>query len=268
MAEQDPASLPEGRAPSDEQVYSAIREGLQAGSLVPGGRLASERVLAQHFAVPRGAVRRALTRLAAEGLIERRIGRAGSRVRTLDMAPPHGVVGPAVPVASPQDVLEARLAFEPGLVELVVARATEEDFLRMAACLQRMETAPTQQAFREAGYAFHLELARSTRNPLLVHIFEAIIEARARAGWGKLRSLNEKPEQRRTQTGKNRRTLAALRERDVGTARRSLREHLAQMLREVTGPYDVRPEQEGERVGVAPEPRVAAPGQAEAADVG
>jgi len=242
MTAPDPASLPGGLRPSDEHLYATIRAGLQAGTLAPRGQLASERTLAQHFGAPRGTVRRALARLAAEGLIERRVGRAGSRVRAPDMARPHGAAGPAVPVASPQDVLEARLAFEPGLVELVVARATEEDFARMTACLQRMDTAPTQQAFREAGYAFHLELARATRNPLLVHLFEAIIEARARAGWGKLRALNEKPEQRRAQTAKNRRTLASLRERDTEAARRSLREHLAQMLREVTGPHDARPE--------------------------
>ena len=227
--------------PADEQVYAALRAGLSSGEVVPGGRLASERTLAEHFGAPRGAVRRALTRLAAEGLIERRLGRAGSRARAPDLTPPQGN---SPPLASPQDVLEARLAFEPGFVELVVARATTEDFARMAACLQQMETAPTQQTFREFGYAFHLEMARATRNPLLVHLFEVIIEARARAGWGKLRALNEKPEQRNAQVAKNWRTLTALRDRDTDFARRSLRDHLAQMLREVTGPHDTPPEEQ------------------------
>ncbi len=231
-------AIPGGAQPAGEHVYAALRAALEGGSLAAGGRIASERALAQHFGAPRGAVRRALARLVAEGLIERRLGRAGSRVRAPDLVAPRAASASGIPETSPQDVLEARLSFETGLVDLVVARATEDDFARMALCLQRMEAAPSQQAFREAGYAFHLELARATRNPLLVHLFEVIIEARARAGWGKLRALNEKPDQRTAQIAKNWRTLAALRERDTETARRSLRDHLAQMLREVAGPHD------------------------------
>jgi hypothetical protein len=64
----------------------------------------------------------------------------------------------------------------------LVARATEADFVRMKEHLDALERATDQQSFREAGYAFHLEIARATRNPLLVRIFEMIIEARARAG--------------------------------------------------------------------------------------
>jgi DNA-binding FadR family transcriptional regulator len=222
--------------PTPEQVYTALRAGLEAGDVAPGGRLASERTLAERFGVSRGAVRRALARLAGEGLIERRLGRAGSRARPVDLTPPR--LNATAPVASPQDVLEARLAVEPGFIDLVIARATEDDFDRMAECLTRMESAPTQQAFREAGYVFHLEIARATRNPLLVHLFEVIIDARARAGWGKLRALNERPEQRAAQVAKNWRTLGHLRSRDAVAARRSLSEHLAQMVREVTGLHE------------------------------
>ena len=126
-------------APTPEQVYAALRAGLEAGDVAPGGRLASERDLAAQFGVSRGAVRRALARLAGEGLIERRRGRAGSRARPLDLMPPRPDT--TTPFASPQDVLEARLAVEPGFVDLVIARATEDDFARMAACLMRMEAA-------------------------------------------------------------------------------------------------------------------------------
>jgi len=238
MAREHPGPVIAVAVPTPEQVYAALRAGLEGGDVAPGGRLASERALAARFGASRGAVRQALARLAGEGLIERRVGRAGSRARAVDMTPPRLEGTP--PLASPQDVLEARLAVEPGFVDLVVARATEDDFARMAGCLTRMEAAPSQQAFREAGYAFHLEMARATRNPLLVHLFEAIIEARARAGWGRLRALNEKPEQRAAQIAKNWRTLGHLRARDSLAARRSLSEHLAQMLREVAGPHEDR----------------------------
>jgi DNA-binding FadR family transcriptional regulator len=139
-----------------------------------------------------------------------------------------------LPKASPLDVLEARMAIEPGFADLVVGRATESDFDRLEGLLLSLEKAPTQQEFKEAGYAFHLEIARSTRNPLLIQIFETVIEARKAAGWGRLLSLNDTVAARQGQVRANRRILDALRERDAELARKLLRTHLGSMVAAVT----------------------------------
>lgn len=223
--------FPDVAAPVDEadRVYEALRVAIRGGEILAGQRLASERKLSADLEASRAAVRRALQRLTAEGMVERGLGRAGSRVRS-----PSAPTGPAeTREASPQDVLEARWAFEPGLVALVVARATEADFAAMERQLERMARATNQQAFREAGYNFHLEIAKATRNPLLVDIFEMIIAARARAGWGRLAALNAKPEQRTAQIARNRRVLDALRQRDSDLSTALLRDHLATMLNEI-----------------------------------
>ena len=212
-----------------DRVYNALRIAIQGGEILAGQRVASERKLSADLEAPRAAVRRALQRLMAEGMVERGRGRAGSRLR--DPSPP---VGPTeTREASPQGVLEARWAVEPGLVALVVARATELDFLAMERQLERMVRATNQQAFREAGYNFHLEIAKATRNPLLVDIFEMIIAARARAGWGRLAALNAMPEQRAAQITRNRSVVEALRHRAIDSATILLRDHLAQMLDEI-----------------------------------
>ena len=218
-------------APVDEadRVYEALRIAIRGGEIAAGQRLASERKLSADLEAPRAAVRRALQRLTAEGMVERGLGRAGSRVR--DPAPATGTA--EIREASPQDVLEARWAVEPGLVALVIARATEADFLAMERQLERMVRATSQQAFREAGYNFHLEIAKATRNPLLVDIFEMIVAARARAGWGRLAALNAKPEQRAAQIARNMSVLEALRHRDNDAATILLRDHLARMLDEI-----------------------------------
>jgi GntR family transcriptional repressor for pyruvate dehydrogenase complex len=219
-----------------DRVYQALRIAIRDGEVVPGQRLASERKLSSDLGAPRAAVRRALQRLTAEGLVERGLGRAGSRVRPAAGA----AAGPRA--ASPQDVLEARWAVEPGLVPLVVARATADDFAAMDRQLDRMAQAATQQEFREGGYGFHLALTRATRNPLLVAIFELIIEARARAGWGRLAALNATPEQRAAQIARNRRVVEALRQRDVPLATAALRGHLAAMLDDIArGPVEDAP---------------------------
>jgi GntR family transcriptional regulator, uxu operon transcriptional repressor len=116
----------------------------------------------------------------------------------------------------------------------LVARATEADFVRMKEHLDAFERATDQQSFREAGYAFHLEIARATRNPLLVRIFEMIIEARARAG-GTSFAISTTTV-RRSRSKSNRRVLQALRDRDTARARQLMRAHLWSMIADVAGP--------------------------------
>lgn len=226
-----PTDMADLSAPADiaDRVYAAVIAAISDGDVGPGRRLASERKLSTDLNAPRAAVRRALQRLTAEGMIERGVGRAGSRVSK--PSPEAGVT--EARDASPQDVLEARWAFEPGLVRLIVARATELDFQTMERQLDRMAGAESQQAFREAGYSFHLELTKATRNPLLVDMFEMIIAARARAGWGRLAALNATAEQREKQVDRNRLVLTALRNRDAPLAAELLLNHLAIMVGEV-----------------------------------
>ena len=226
-----PLDLPQP-APGEESIYRHLSTAISTGQFRPGDRLPPERDLAVHFGAARSLVRRAVQRLERERRVIRHVGR-GTFVASLD---PEQDAAPsfALPHASPLDVLEARMAVEPGFADLVVARATAEDFERLDRCLDEMEQAPTQQEFREAGYTFHLELARATRNPLLVYLFEIIIEARARAGWGKLRALNDTAEARLAQVAANREIVRALKDRDGLHARQLLRSHLGKMVASVT----------------------------------
>ena len=132
----------------------------------------------EQFGAARNTVRKAIARLAEDGLIHRTIG-SGTYVAA--NAPATATIASSQSV-SPLDVLEARMAVEPGFSDLLVARATEEDFARMEDLLDRLERAKDQQSFREAGYAFHLEIARATRNPLLVRIFGSSSTRGAGAG--------------------------------------------------------------------------------------
>jgi len=219
-------------APGEESIYRHLSTAMGTGQFRPGDRLPPERDLAVHFGAARSLVRRAVQRLERERRVIRHVGR-GTFVASPD---PQQPTDPSfsLPHASPLDVLEARMAVEPGFADLVVARATAEDFDRLDRCLDEMEQAPTQQEFREAGYSFHLELARATRNPLLVYLFEIIIEARARAGWGKLRALNDTAEARSAQVAANREIVRALKDRDGLHARQLLRAHLGGMVASVT----------------------------------
>src|SRR6188508_692018 len=103
------------------------------------------------FTAGRNTVRKAISRLVEDGLIQRQMG-SGTYVATTTPTS----VGTDGRSVSPLDVLEARMAIEPGFADLLVARATEADFERMQEHLERLESATDQRSFREAGYAFHL----------------------------------------------------------------------------------------------------------------
>ncbi|MCG8360576.1 MAG: winged helix-turn-helix domain-containing protein, partial [Kiloniellales bacterium] len=63
-----------------QKVYLLLRDKIVSGDLPAGLRLPGEPTLAQDFEVSRVIVRRALARLAEEGLVERRKG-SGTFVR-------------------------------------------------------------------------------------------------------------------------------------------------------------------------------------------
>jgi len=226
------ASLPAVATSAEQEIYEQIREAITSGVYRPGAKLPAERELAEHFGTTRGLVRRAILRLERQRLVTRHVGRG-----TFVVDQPEGTSlshrESRLQHVSPVDVLEARMALEPGFADLAVARATEDDLDQLEGLLVSLEKAPTQQEFREAGYAFHLALAKVTRNPLLVNMFELIIEARLAAGWGKLLSLNDTAEARQQQAASNRAILDALRARDGALARKVLRHHLGGMVARV-----------------------------------
>ncbi|MDJ0992056.1 MAG: GntR family transcriptional regulator [Dinoroseobacter sp.] len=81
MAASGGAHLPEGG--KARRVYLQLRDEIQRGTHVPGKVLPGETRLAEAAGVSRVTIRRALDALAADGLIEKRVG-AGSVVQSLE----------------------------------------------------------------------------------------------------------------------------------------------------------------------------------------
>jgi len=209
-------------------VYAWLRTAIVTGALGHGDRIPTERSLAAEFGASRKSIRDALDGLARDGFLTRRVG-SGSYVCWAQQAPSEGQLFPT-PAVSPLDSIEARRVIEPNFCDLVVGRATADDFVSMAARLHEMEAARDQVAFKEAGYAFHLAVVRATRNPLLVAMYEMLVAARAKSGWGTLIALNDRKEQRDAQVAANRALYEALLARDAEQARRLSHQHLTDML--------------------------------------
>lgn len=67
--EEVPSLRPVRRSSISDSIYDELRDAITSGELVPGAALPGERTLAERFAANRGAVREALKRLEAAGLV-------------------------------------------------------------------------------------------------------------------------------------------------------------------------------------------------------
>lgn len=165
------------RTRAHEEVARQLRELMQQGALRPDDRLPPERELAKRFGVSRATVRHALSVLQAVGLIESRVG-AGTFTRgdpaTLNVTNLASALRAAQ--GSLIEQLELRRLIEPQVASLAAERATPEDLDDLGRYLIEQDLHAADPLFIEADSAFHLVIARSTKNGLLVKMVEGIHE--------------------------------------------------------------------------------------------
>jgi DNA-binding GntR family transcriptional regulator len=151
---------------SAERTLAALRALILDGDLRPGTRL-GEVELADRLGVSRTPVREALTRLAAEGLVEIAPNR-GARVATWTVAELEGV-------------FDLRASLEPQLTGFAVERASSEDVDALDEIAQRMlavgSPGPEQDldALVPLNRAFHDRLIGLADHPALATALAAAI---------------------------------------------------------------------------------------------
>lgn len=202
---------------------------LRNGRWRPGERLPAERQLMETFQVGRSTVRRALAQMKEIGLITQTVG-SGTYVaqNVLDRLPPPSASGTAMPAlsTSPAQLMEARMAFEPSLIDLVIRHANSANFAAMEECLRNAENATTFEQFEQWDGALHRLIAEATHNDFVISVFNMIDEVRERAEWGQLKKKSLTVARRRAYEQEHRALVAALRERDAPAARKAIVGHL------------------------------------------
>lgn len=155
-----------------DQIAGKIRN----GEFEVGGRLPSERELAEQLGVSRASVREALIALELEGYVSVRVGTGvfvlsdhhPDETRQKDPGPSkadyHNDLGPF-------DLLETRLLLEPESAALAAERATEAQLQDIRAAHAEMAGSPTPS---RADHAFHLAVAVASGNAALVAVIEHI----------------------------------------------------------------------------------------------
>jgi len=221
-----------------EQIRALIRQ----GHLQPGDRLPNERKLCERFGVSRVSVRDALRILEASGLIEIRVGARGGAFLT---APTAAGVGArlsdmlTMSSLSAQEVTEARVVFELGIIDLICARADDTDLAELAEICERSSAAVEAHEYSmDLSLEFHVRLARAAHNQaidLIVSSFQqalrmSLFEAHAVAPLMGVAGTDEHWE-----------LVEALRRRDSRRAREVMTTHLARTTARLQSSSPSRP---------------------------
>jgi DNA-binding FadR family transcriptional regulator len=154
-------------------------------------RIPPERALCLEFGVTRGALRKALDRLEEDGLIWRHVGRGtfiGSRpvLNLSDVA----YLGE---LATPAQVITARLAIEPELARLAAVHGTRSDFEQIETCTRKCRGATDWRSYEAWDNNLHLAVAKATHNKLLVHLFDMLNVVRRSTVWARTRTTDAPP---------------------------------------------------------------------------
>ncbi|MGI4878026.1 MAG: FadR/GntR family transcriptional regulator [Janthinobacterium lividum] len=198
---------------------------LASGQYKVGDRLPAERELAVDYAVSRPTVREAIIALEVQGLVEVRVG-SGAYVRRL---PGAGDI-PGFNITA-FELTEARLLFEGEAAALAATQITDAEIAELEALVEQIadenrRVGGTEQADR----AFHVAIARATRNTAVLNTIEELWRLRSTSPesallHAKARTANVKPV-----VDEHTAVLDALRAHDPAAARAAMHAHLSAVL--------------------------------------
>lgn len=212
-------------------IANRIRRAIIDGDYAYRERLPSERTLAEEFGAARGTVRAALKQLEENNMVSRRMG-SGTFVRYRGHADREDVAG----LTSPLELIDVRTAVEPPIVRLAVMHANSEDLQRMEECLDALGSAGEDaEKFSRADEAFHLCLAESTRNPLMVWLYRHINDVRGHSQWSARKDKILTPQRIREYNAQHAAIFSAILSRDIDTAERVMNAHLSKARADLLG---------------------------------
>jgi DNA-binding FadR family transcriptional regulator len=215
----------------ESSVLKRISDYVSKSDLKDGDRLPPERDLAIRLGVSRRALRQALAQMELEGQVWRgkRNGTIlGSRAPTSLLS-----VDRSMATASPSDIMEARLMFEPAIAALAASKATAVDLKSIENAFRRTAEVADDESWMQWDGAFHLAIAEATRNEIFVAMVAGFNVARAAPEWRAARIAVVTPDLRRDTVGDHRLIWEAVCSRQPDEARRAMRKHLLSVQHDI-----------------------------------
>ncbi len=162
-----------------QKIERKIEEAIRQKKLIPGTKLPSERELCESFAVSRTALREALRRLSARGLITVRKG-SGMIVSEIKIEDAINSLNLYYDLKFDSDlisqIIEVRRLFEPEIARLASNNRTEADLELLRENLLDLTRCDPDNTQLEVDVInrFHMNLSKATGNPIILITMEPI----------------------------------------------------------------------------------------------
>ncbi len=208
-----------------QELARSLTSDLASGRYKVGERLPAERELASGYGVSRPTVREAIIALEVQGFVEVRIG-SGAYVKRIpgkDDKPGFNVTA--------FELTEARLLIEGEAAALAATQITDPELSALERLIADIAAENrTGGGQEDADRAFHLAIARATRNTAIFNAIEELWRLRKTSPESallheKARTANIKPV-----VDEHTAVLIALRARDPAKARAAMRTHLSAVI--------------------------------------
>jgi len=162
------------------KIVETFQDKIIQGELKEGERLPSQDKLAEIMGVSRGTLREGLNQLVLMGIIEMRQG-SGTYIRSVTPSTFIQSLSPALIMdkASTRELLDARLWIEGAVASLAAKKATQKDIQELRRILDDMKKNYEEEnidKFIGNDLEFHLMIAKSSKNRVLMKVLETIRE--------------------------------------------------------------------------------------------
>jgi DNA-binding FadR family transcriptional regulator len=166
----------------------AISRHIRENDLMPGDRLPSEAILSKELNVSRTVIREAFRSLSAMRIIELATGKRATVAQidhgAMSLMIEHGVHTDQINI---HQIYDVRRTIETRIVTLAAIRRSDAEAAEILALAAQMQDSVADPvALLEFDLAFHLALARASRNPvysLLIGAFQGITRQTWPIGW-------------------------------------------------------------------------------------
>jgi GntR family transcriptional regulator, transcriptional repressor for pyruvate dehydrogenase complex len=209
-----------------DEILRQIRDAVLSGKFQVGDRLPNERTLAEQFAASRTSVREALRGLEQTGVIYIKKGVNGG-VFVAD--PDHRLVSRPFQTllrlrkVTMDNIVEARLIFEPEAARLAAQRAEPQDLDEMKDVIEKMsEAVESGELPGSFDLKFHKLIARAARNPILEMLSESMLEVASQV----ITNLHPSRDVLRHVVTRHREVFEAVRKRDSDLAFAVMSKHI------------------------------------------
>ena len=227
---------PEATDATSDRTHQKLAAGIAAlitsGEFKVGARLPSERSLADRFDVSHTLVREAIIVLELQGVVEVR-GGSGIYVSALPGAAGRSTTFGLLSGPGPFELLRARCLIEAEIASVAALTRQDGDLDRIFAALVAMREHMHDKAANEAAdRLFHLRIAESTGNSVLLQMVTALWDHTKAPIWSQMEMHFHTPALRQASQDDHQRIFTALLERNAQGARDAMRAHIERVIGE------------------------------------